>query len=281
MALDRATGRREDQEWLHAAWRAPETRVVVVTEHGIATVVGEGGRSLARLPVPPDIELADACLLGIEGGAALFGVEMTNGLAGSDVQPLLMALPQLAGEEAEVAAFAAALTNWHRSSRFCPRCGASTWPTSAGTTRTCSKCATVHYPRTDPVVQILVHDGERCVVGRSPQWPANFFSVFAGFVEPGETPQQSAVREVAEETGLVVDVQTTGDMQAWPMPYQLLIGFVGRCPDVGVARAADDLAEVRVLSREQLRQHMTDRTMMVPPRRALAGALLRRWLAER
>lgn len=274
MAYDRAAHHREDEAWLHEAWAAPRTRAVLVGRRGVAIDPAADGAALARVPIPDDADLGAARFLGTEDGHALFSLEQDDP---PGARPLLLALAGLQDEEAEIASFAAGLANWHATHGYCGRCGDDTLATAGGTTRTCMGCKTIHYPRTDPVVQIFIHDGDRCVLGRSPQWPATFFSVLAGFIEPGETPAQAAVREAAEETGLeIFDLEAAG-AQAWPMPHQLLFGYGSRCADVRIAAPSDDLEEVRILTRAQLREQMADRTIMIPPRRALSGQLIRAW----
>jgi NAD+ diphosphatase len=106
--------------------------------------------------------------------------------------------------EAEMAASARALINWHRSHGFCARCGAQTEIVSAGWQRRCQPCGAQHFPRTDPVVIMLVTRGNKVLLGRSPAFPERMYSLLAGFIEPGETVEAAVRREVREETGITV-----------------------------------------------------------------------------
>ena len=111
-------------------------------------------------------------------------------------------LPDL---DASLAATLLALANWHRSHDRCSRCGAPSEPASAGWVRRCTRDGSQHFPRTDPsVIMSVIDDDGRLLLGRGATWPANQFSVLAGFVEPGESLEAAVAREVLEESGVVV-----------------------------------------------------------------------------
>ena len=95
---------------------------------------------------------------------------------------------RLGQAEAGLLAYAAAMLHWRRTTRHCGRCGAATQPADAGFVRACPRCGLHHHPRTDPVVIMLVADGDRALLGRQATWPAGRYSALAGFVEPGESP---------------------------------------------------------------------------------------------
>ena len=125
-------------------------------------------------------------------------------------------------------AFAVAMGNWHRRHRFCANCGAPTEPREGGLVRVCPVCGAQHHPRTDPVVIMLVIDGDRALLGRQAAWPAGRYSALAGFVEPGESLEESVAREVREEAGVRVDEVTYISSQPWPFPASLMLGFTCR-----------------------------------------------------
>ena len=106
--------------------------------------------------------------------------------------------------ELSVAGEARALAEWHQSHRCCSRCGAATEMVDGGWRRHCRACGRDHFPRTDPVVIMLVTHGDACLLARSPRFPGRLVSALAGFLEPGEDIEHAVAREVQEEVGLAV-----------------------------------------------------------------------------
>src|SRR3546814_20543947 len=126
-------------------------------------------------------------------------------------------------EDGALLAYARGLAHWHARHRFCGVCGAPTASEKGGHQRRCTNggCAAVHFPRTDPAVIMLVHDGgDRCLLGRQPTWAPGMHSTLAGFVEPGASPEEAVVRETWEEVGLRLGVEEvrSPSSQPWPAP---------------------------------------------------------------
>ena len=170
-----------------------------------------------------------------------------------------------------LAAYAAGVLNWHRSHPHCARCGARTEMAEAGFLRTCPSCGAQHHPRTDPVVIMLVLDGDRVLLGRQPSWPAGRYSALAGFVEPGESLEEAVAREVHEEAGVQVRGVRYVASQPWPFPSSLMLGFfadyAGGDPHVRDA----ELEDVRWFTREELAD------TVLPPPLAIARTLIDTW----
>jgi NAD+ diphosphatase len=181
---------------------------------------------------------------------------------------------------------AVGLTNWHATHPCCARCGTPTEVVRGGSVRRCPEDGSEHFPRTDPAMIVLVHDGaDRCVLGRQAVWPAGRFSTLAGFVEPGESAEQAVVREVAEETGLVVDEVSYVASQPWPFPSSLMLGFRARCDAGAVPRPVDgELEEVRWFTRQEVRDAATwgarGGGLQLPSAVSIAAMLIAGWLAE-
>ncbi|TAL20773.1 MAG: NAD(+) diphosphatase, partial [Frankiales bacterium] len=181
---------------------------------------------------------------------------------------------------------AVGLANWHATHPCCSRCGAPTDVVRGGSVRRCPEDGSEHFPRTDPAMIVLVHDGaDRCVLGRQSVWPAGRFSTLAGFVEPGESAEQAVVREVAEETGLTVDEVSYVASQPWPFPSSLMLGFRARCAGDAVPRVIDgELEEVRWFTRDELREAATwgarSTGVQLPGSVSIASLLIQGWLAE-
>ena len=196
---------------------------------------------------------------------------------------LRAAMLRLSLREGELAATAKAVLQWHRSHRFCAACGAASGPVQAGWQRACPACAATHFPRTDPVVIMLVTRGNRLLLGRSPGWPPGMYSCLAGFVEPGETIEAAVRREVAEETGITVGPVRYAASQPWPFPASLMIGCRGEATSDAIALDPAELEDALWVTREDMVTVMDGRHAVIRPTRrgAIAHALILEWLADR
>jgi NAD+ diphosphatase len=185
--------------------------------------------------------------------------------------------------EGELVATAKAVLHWHRSHAFCATCGAATVAEAAGWQRGCPACGAHHFPRTDPVVIMLVTRGNRLLLGRSPGWPEGMYSCLAGFVEPGETIDNAVRREVAEETGVQVGAVRVIATQPWPFPASLMIGCLAEATSDEITCDPDEIEDALWLTREDLVRVFGDTHPVVrPPRRgAIAQSLIENWLADR
>jgi NAD+ diphosphatase len=174
---------------------------------------------------------------------------------------------------------AVAILEWHDRHRFSPVTGAATTIERAGWVQRDPTTGTEFFPRTDPAVIMLVHDGaDRVVLGRQAVWPPGRFSILAGFVEPGESAEAAVAREVAEEVGLrVTDIRYVGS-QPWPFPQSLMLGFVARAEDAGeLILDPDEIEEARWFTRDELRTGAGPRAL--PPPVSIARHILDRWVA--
>ena len=133
-------------------------------------------------------------------------------------------LGQLTQAEATIVASAKGVVGWHRTHPFCARCGDASVPEDAGWRRRCTACGALHFPRTDPVVIMLVTRGEQVLLGRQSAWPPGLYSLLAGFMEPGETIGDAVRRETHEETSVRVGRVRFLASQPWPFPASLMLG---------------------------------------------------------
>jgi NAD+ diphosphatase len=186
--------------------------------------------------------------------------------------------------DAGLLAQAIGILEWHERNRYSPVSGAPTTVERGGWVQRDPVTGTEHFPRTDPAVIMLVHDGgDRVVLGRQTVWPPGRFSILAGFVEPGESAEAAVAREVAEEVGLrVTDIRYVAS-QPWPFPQSLMLGFVARAV-VGDAEGDDSLRvdpteieEAHWFTRDELRSGGGPRAL--PPPVSIARHILDRWVA--
>ena len=218
--LDRCANRRSDGAWIAALRQDPNARFVHI--NGDKTVVVDG-KLVTSLPCAN----GEAVFLGLDGeGAPWFACasEVTDNLRDLRGLALEEALP---GPELGILAQARALVHWHARRGFCSNCGGRNAVADAGYRRHCEACGSDHFPRTDPVVIIVVRREGHILLGRQSSWQPGMYSALAGFMEPGETIEAAARREVFEEAGVVVGAVAYVASQPWPFPASLMIGLIG------------------------------------------------------
>ena len=269
--IDRAAHRRRDEQWMAEAW-----------ESGRLLVVDDERRAVAD----EDGSLLFVQTSGHEGPRFFLGVDADGSSYWAGVGELprkLGARPvtirdvgaTLSDRDAGLYVAAIALANWHSTHVRCPRCGEPTEPVNGGWVRRCTADGSEHFPRTDPAVIVLVHDGaDRCLLGRQPVWPPGRYSTLAGFVEPGESLEQAVAREVLEESGVVVDDIVYRGSQPWPFPASLMLGFDARVISGDAQVGDDELEDVRWFSRDDLKRGEP----LLPPPASIAHWLITGWL---
>jgi NAD+ diphosphatase len=293
MVLDRVATLRSDPAWIAQRLREPTTRVLAAGREGVL-MRDALEPTMMRRPVEPDaiphVDLAGPVLLGLEDGAAVFAVDLdcleattrAHFTDGAIIVALREAGAVLSHSEGGLAAYLMALLNWHRTHRFCANCGASTAIAQAGYSRRCPSCGVVHFPRTDPVVIMLVEHAGRLLLGRRAQWPQSRYSVLAGFVSPGESLAEAVVREVREESGIEAHDPRFVTSQPWPFPSSLMLGFEAQS-DGGEPKARDgELDDVRWFTLADVCAALADTGQLrLPPRISIARFLIERWVARK
>jgi NADH pyrophosphatase NudC (nudix superfamily) len=273
--VDRDALRRDDAAVLEKLWA--DARVLVV-EDGRA-LVSDDGPALVFVPAA-DAPAGDRLYLGRDDDSTYFAVSAPlPRRLGARPQGLREVGALLRDRDAGLLTHAVGLANWHATHPHCPRCGAATEVAKGGATRVCTVDGSEHFPRTDPAMIVLVTDGaDRCVLGRQAIWPPGRYSTLAGFVEPGESAEAAVVREVGEETGLVVrDVSYRGS-QPWPFPASLMLGFRAVCDGDAAPVARDgELEDVRWFTRDELR---AGNGTLLPTPVSIAWHLITDWLDE-
>jgi len=183
---------------------------------------------------------------------------------------------------AELAAAAKAVISWHETHRFCARCGAPSDLAQAGWQRSCASCGGQHFPRTDPVVIMLITHGDTVLMGRSPGWPEGMYSLLAGFVEPGETLEAAVRREVMEEAGVPVGQVSYLSSQPWPFPASLMFGCAGEALSREITIDPVEIEDAMWVSKSEMMQAFAgEHPTLLPARKgAIAHFLLQNWLAD-
>ena len=234
----------------------------------------------------------DWTFIGLDGDAAVFAVALSQkmDLPGHekfiDLRSIAVqitaggfsAIPSLLGR-------GKMLLDWNGRRHFCSCCGHKTRTENGGYIRKCTNeaCAAEHFPRTDPVVIMLVIQGDKCLLGRGVGWPEGNYSALAGFMEPGETIEEATRREVLEESGVTVGEVTYIKSQPWPFPSSLMIGVQAKALTTAITIDTKELEDARWFDKAELREIFEtggDNTFRIPPQIAIARHLLEEWLQE-
>lgn len=284
--LDRAEERRGDAAWLAAARRRGKFLIV---REGRVPVLRNGAELALVWTEPGDVDSSAECvLLGLDAeGRPCFALVAEaavegNGVLHSDARTLAIDLGASGddGGASGIVAQALAILSWHERHRFCARCGRPTEIRRGGYQRWCGPCATEHYPRTDPVAIMLVHDDGHCLLGRQASWPEGMYSALAGFVEAGESLEAAVRREVHEEAGVEVGRVRYAGSQPWPFPSNLMIGFLAEARSRAIRLDPAELSDARWFSRAEVGEMLAGRheRFRAPPPIAIARHLMRLWL---
>ena len=288
VGADRADHLRTDVDAAVAGW--PEALLLRVDNRNQVLFAGDRvvlGSAAAFADKPP----GDAVFLGrIADGRHVWAVraalEAPDGDAGRVIDPRRTS-HGFDDVSAQLVACALALLNWHDSARFSPHDGSPTTSIRSGWARRNLLTGHEDFPRIDPAVICLVHDGDdRAVLARQTMWPPRLFSLLAGFVEAGESFESCVVREIAEEIGLEVsDVRYLGS-QPWPFPRSLMIGFhaLGD-PDQEFAFNDGEIAEAAWFTRAEVRAALeigdwssdSDSRLLLPGSISIAREIIESW----
>ncbi|MBO0751813.1 MAG: NAD(+) diphosphatase [Bradyrhizobiaceae bacterium] len=301
--LDRAAELRGDLAAQSAFDRDPCARTLLVAGEFICLNKGDPWHdpwfTLAQAAVlasAPDITRAEPheqlprVFLGHHDGEARFALAMAPAAAEAlkDRQDLIITDLRSAAMRGAVAqqhlpAFAQAksLIGWHGRHRFCSNCGTPTRIMQAGWRRDCPGCGMQHFPRTDPVVIMLVANGDHCLLGRQPRFGKGMWSCLAGFVEPGETIEEAVRRETLEEAGIRCGPVAYFASQPWPFPMSLMIGCHARAVTTEIKVDRSELEDARWFPRAEvaamlMHRHPDGLTATHPY--AIAHHLIRAWL---
>jgi len=304
--LDRAAQLRGDGDAIAAMWADPATRVLPIWR---GKPLVEDAAAI-RLPVDHKIfkdANGSAIFLGLEAAGPVFAQDISGWtpaeLNAEDMAQffdpsqqqhpdlpqgqlfceLRAVMAQLNARDAELIATAKSLFDWHRTHRFCSTCGHESNMAMAGWQRDCPSCSRKHFPRTDPVVIMLITHGNSVLLGRSPRWPDGMYSLLAGFVEPGETIEAAVRREVFEEAGVRVGPVDYLASQPWPYPSSLMFGCRGAALTDEITIDPVEIEDALWVSREEMLDVFAGTHPVIKPARigAIAHFILQHWLADR
>jgi NAD+ diphosphatase len=290
--LDRAAHLRTDDAKLFALESHRDARAYVMFRDSLVVKQDEA-RPRALLTIDEAIKFGanpGTVFLGLRDGAAVFGM----GIGAQAAEKLLgrsdVAVSELRGmamqgllppEQLSAIAMAKSMVNWHQRHGYCANCGTRTAMSQGGWRRDCPSCKAEHFPRTDPVVIMLVTHGNKILLGRQKQFPPGMWSCLAGFVEAAETIEDAVRREVLEESGIRCSDVHYFMTQPWPYPSSLMIGCTAQAINEDIVVDHTELEDARWFDRGEAtlmlaRQHADGLTGPHPF--AIAHHLVGRWL---
>ena len=296
--LDRQSQRRSDATYLAGLARRGDARFMLLSDfkpiiHSNAERTAASLRwftadDISRAGLP----LSDPLFLGIEHGSAAgrFALAFSEHRVNASPMAITVLRPAvdlralamqgvMSSAEISLCGQAKALAHWHENSHCCGRCGAGTHIKDGGWRRKCWACGAEAFPRTDPVViMLIVHpDGESCLLGSAPRFQNKMFSTLAGFIEPGEDIADAVRRETLEEADIVVGDVRFHSSQPWPFTHSLMIGCIGQATTAAITIDTEELVEARWFSREEARLLLEGKHpdgLTSPGRQAIARYLI-------
>ncbi len=295
--IDRAANSRDDEAAIARHLADPAARFLPVwqgrhlMQHPDAGGVRIAMPDRGQLGLQGDeFERLSWTFLGLDGSRPLFALDMSalgepglrfgalgDGPAFEELRPLAALLPE---GEASLLAQVRGMVHWRTTHRHCGVCGLPNRPEQGGHRLACGN-GHHHFPRTDPVVIMLVRHGDRALLARGTRFPpeSRLFSALAGFIEPGESAEEAVAREVFEEVGVRVRDVRYHSSQPWPYPGSLMLGFHANALDTALTLDPKEIAEARWVTRAQLRDHEAEGFAM-PNATAIAWQLVESWLHD-
>ncbi len=244
---------------------------------------------LLRRPLAGRVNPHQPILLGIEDDRPLFAADLDDPEAQTEAAETgvgrLVSLREagalLVQSEGGLAAYLVALLNWHRSHRFCARCGGTTRIVEAGLSRRCTNCKTRHFPRTDPVVIMLVEHAGQILLGRRLGWHEARYSILAGFISGGETPEEAVIREVHEESAIIAHSPRYITSQPWPFPSSLMLGYEASSEGGEPVPQPGEMLDVRWCSLDEVTAAQRGAgDLLLPGGVSIARLLIDAWVAR-
>ena len=292
--LDRAAHLRSNDEKLFALEGHRDARAYVVYRDSLV-VRHEAGGARVLLGVDEAVKLGanpGTIFLGLRDGAPIFGMGIAPQAAEKLVGRSDVVVNELRGmamqgvvpaEQLSAIAMAKSMVTWHQRHGFCANCGTRTAMKEGGWKRECPNCKAEHFPRTDPVVIMLVTSGEKCLLGRQKQFMPGMWSCLAGFVEAAETIEDAVRREIFEESGIRCTDVSYYMTQPWPYPSSLMIGCTAHATTTDITVDRNELEDARWFDRNEARSMLEGthpQGLTGPHSMAIAHHLIANWVQK-
>ena len=290
--LDRGERERRDEKWIKDQISNPTSKFLPIWESRVLV----SSQEPLKLGWLDSDQLANAkfdsapFLLGMLNDSTYFTIDMSKSTQSAESIEKLTdykfedsrtAAEALELEDTGILAQARAQINWHNRHGFCSVCGNETSVKRGGQKRECTKCEAEHFPRVDPVIIMVVHDQDHCLLGQSRGRLAatNRYSALAGFVDQAESIEEAVSREVMEEAGIRVKNVTYHSSQPWPFPSSLMIGCHAEADTTEIFMDTEEMTDVKWFSRQEVLAALAgeNSNLLIPGRIAIAHHLIRSW----
>ena len=290
--LDRGERERRDEKWIKDQISNPTSKFLPIWESRVLV----SSQEPLKLGWLDSDQLANAkfdsapFLLGMLNDSTYFTIDMSKSTQSAESIEKLTdykfedsrtAAEALELEDTGILAQARAQINWHNRHGFCSVCGNETSVKRGGQKRECTKCEAEHFPRVDPVIIMVVHDRDYCLLGQSRGRLAatNRYSALAGFVDQAESIEEAVSREVMEEAGIRVKNVTYHSSQPWPFPSSLMIGCHAEAETTKISMDTEEMTDVKWFNRQEVLAALNgeNANLLIPGRIAIAHHLIRSW----
>ena len=295
--LDRAEVERRDENWIAEQARDSSSRFLPMRGPNVlvnADATGNGEAALGWVgwqDLEPHVADASPLLLGLQDGITHFAIDLSRDEPAAEALEALgsyrfeearaAAENLLSGAEAGIMAQGRAQVNWHNRHGFCSVCGHPTEVRRGGQKRECPACKTEHFPRTDPVIIMVVYDGDRCLLGQSRGrlQAMNRYSALAGFMDQGEAIEEAVSREVMEEAGIRVRRVRYHSSQPWPFPSSLMIGCHAEADTTSINMDDEEMTDVQWFDRSEVLLALEEKSekLRLPGPIAIAHHIIKAW----
>ena len=288
--LDRATLKRSDDMWINDQFNNGSAQIIPVSHSKILCTSVQNPRTV-YLTKNDFNDVSNArelsIFLGISDKKTYFAIDMESMKSASilkdknsgEFHDLKRVMPLLNFRDSALLAIARFMINWQSRNRYCGKCGTPTKSAEAGNLRICenTNCGQSHFPSMDPAIIVIVSFEEYCLLGRQKIWPKGMYSTLAGFVEPGESIEDAVIREVKEETGVMVEKLEYQHSQPWLFPSSLMLGFTATTKGNEIKIDKNELEDARWFSRKEIKDNLKKGLLRMPGKVAIAYHLIKEW----
>lgn len=288
--LDRAADYRKDDTWINENINNVNSRFILINESknlfeydDLTNPVYLSLNDLKSL----NINSNNPIFLGIQNDKIYFTIEVAQNEIITEIQNkkvgkfinLRTSASVLDQDSCALLAYGRAMTYWHYRHKFCGICGSPTENREGGNVLICTnkECMQHHFPRTDPAIIVLVSFEDKCLLGRQPQWPEGIYSTIAGFVEPGESLENTVKREVMEETKIKVTNIKYFASQPWPFPSSLMLGFYAEAITNKIDVELNELEDAKWFSRDSIINGLKNNKLKLSTKYSISFRLIENW----